>query len=281
MEQLVRNVFICLEDEINEMFNNYSLRACFGRDFGNGKFNVFTLCDFVTLYRIQYLLLHKEIEPEQAMELLNSSKNYEALKSYINHNPQDELAKGIKIDCEIELSKKLPLIFDLKSYVESYDPTFDESVSCDDDLLQRTYIVINRELKKCFEQKTLQDFLPGKKSLRDFKHDFSNLSVNDFLTLYKIQLLLDEGTIPTKEQARALEMAYNELLSLERAISYIDDAAQLLDLEKQRANKLTILNEYGLPVSLNLKTIINSYRISDEALKNFQMVSRRQIKYDN
>lgn len=281
MEPLVQRVFISLDDKLDSLFNRCSLRVSFNKSFGKGKFDTLSLCDFVTLYRIQYLLIHNEISDEDAENLIKQANGYEILKSLINHNPGDLMQRAIKIDCEVEMTKTLPLIFDLKSYVDGYDPDFDEDITIDDYLYQETYRDLENMFNKLFAASNLNVFFKGRKVTSDSKNDFGSMTPNRFLNLYKVQSLQDDGTIPTKELANSIMETYDEFISLNNMLSYVEDISLEKELEEKRASKLAILRDYGLPVSLNLRSLITSYRISPKALKDFQMINKKQIQYDD
>lgn len=230
------------------------------------KYPTNSVAELLTAHKIEIMYFKHEITGKEYTELKETYDKYvEATRTIYNNqcvidryykneganrdhltqrNIEDMESAIATVETELAGYKEalakynLPVRFDLNSIIESND-----DVECEE-YGDNAFEVLCKTVNFYFDR-NIHYTSPN---LR--KNKFSSNTVNEFLTQYKLYLMLKNGEITKELYDKLMDTYCDYLLMCELSDRYN---------EIQAEKSLKVLSDYGLPIKFDLNKYINSY----------------------
>lgn len=293
MEQIVKNIFNDLSDRFNMDMNHVSLTQllfCLNDTVNGTKitkvYEGYSPMEFLTRFKIDLMCKKGEIDLTKKIQLDNAYYEYNrSIKRIYNaeldlkHEFRSALSNGdltiegfnALVDShisywedwkqrneEILAENSLPITFDLAKLIDNYNGVTTDYVYQANDEIGITY----KEVKKKFEHILYN--LPVSKPLDQIVNptknygEYASYSVIEFLNIYKIQQMHDNGDLTDSEELYLLT-AYKDLVQATKEIAKTENQDRLPGLVARQKDDESILKQHSLPLEFDLDGIIDSY----------------------
>ena len=252
----------------------------------NKQYESCTPMQFLTIYKINLMFDNGEIDEATRNRLISAYKNYYHAnrriyysESEIQNQFKEPLETGLisvkefelLVDSKIRYWKnweqkyynilseyKLPITFDLNNLISNCSGvTTDKSYQVKDEL-SATYKKVKQYFYHIFYNSPVSSPLEQLINPTKTYGVFAKYSVIEFLTIYKIRRMFDQGKI-TAAEMNSLIIIYNSLLNTNDAIKKNEDANALPSLVANQREYEEELAKYNLPLEFDLDGIIDSY----------------------
>lgn len=293
MEQIVKNIFNDLSDRFNMYMNHVSLTQmlfCLNDTVNGTKitkvYEGYSPMEFLTKFKIALMCEKGEIDLTKKIQLDNAYYEYNrSIKRIYNaeldlkHEFKSALSNGdltiegfnALVDShisywedwkqrneEILAENSLPITFDLIKLIDNYNGVTTDYVYQANDEIGITY----KEVKKKFEHILYNSPVsrPLDQIVNPTKNygEYASYSVIEFLNIYKIQQMHDNGDLTDSEELYLLT-AYKDLVQVTKEIAKTENQDRLPGLVARQKDDESILKQHSLPLEFDLDGIIDSY----------------------